>query len=549
MKIRTKLFLGNGLVLIIIIALAAVSYRSISTLIETSKWVDHTHEVIEKSNHLGKLLIDMETGQRGFLLTGEEEYLEPYAKGKRQFKKVMQEVKTLVGDNPEQVVRFEEVEELEAQWHQKTGDVEIAAREKINSNTGTHEEMMALVNRKTGKKTMDELRAKLDEIVKVEKDLMNVRAKAAEETASSSIYTSLIGASLGFIIGLVVAIWIVYSISQSLKKANNAIKAVAEGDLTLKVDKINNDEVGEMLTHLQRMVDKLHQTLMQISMASASITSASQQMNASSQQLSEGASEQASSAEEVSASMEQMAANIQQSSDNAQQTERISLKAAEDIREGSNVVNVTVTSMKEIANKISIIGEIARQTNLLALNAAVEAARAGEHGKGFAVVASEVRKLAERSQQAANEIDVLSKSSVSISEKSGKILEKIVPDIQTTSRLVQEISASSLEQNSGAEQVNSAVQELNKIIQNNAATAEEMAASSEELASQATLLEETISFFKLGNISRTLSSRIAPAKNTAPVHARKIKSSVAKANGLNLYMDEVAEDAEFERFR
>ncbi|MBO9703161.1 MAG: CHASE3 domain-containing protein [Sporocytophaga sp.] len=499
MKIRHQLFIGNGLVLIMIIALATVSYNSINSLIATSKWVDHTHEVIERANSLGKLLIDMETGERGFLLTGEEEYLEPYNEGKKRFKTVLNEVKQLVNDNPEQVARFEAVDNLEAQWHEKTGNVEISARRKINEGTASMDDLMVLINKKSGKQTMDQLRVKLEEIVKIEKGLMDKRTQESDETAATSISTSLIGATLGFIICLGVAIWIVLSISSSLKIANEAIKSVAEGDLSLKIDTNKKDEVGEMLKHLQEMVNKLNETLTFISTAAESISSASKQMSSSSQQLSEGATEQAASAEEVSTSMEQMTSNIQQSTQNAQETEKISLKATEDVSEGGKSVSMTVMSMKEIAQKISIIGEIARQTNLLALNAAVEAARAGEHGKGFAVVAAEVRKLAERSQQAAIEIDALSKTSVTIAEKSGKILELIVPDIQKTSRLIQEITASSNEQNSGAEQVNSSIQQLNRVIQNNAATAEEMAASAEELEAQAASLEETISFFNLGH--------------------------------------------------
>jgi methyl-accepting chemotaxis protein len=194
--------------------------------------------------------------------------------------------------------------------------------------------------------------------------------------------------------------------------------------------------------------------------------------------------------------MEEMVSNINQNSDNAIQTEKIALRASKDIDDSNAAVTITVDAMKKIADKISVIGEIAEKTDLLAINAAIEAARAGEQGKAFAVVAAEVRKLAESSQAAAKEIDELSKSSVRIADESGKLLQKIVPDIQKTATLVQEITASSLEQNSGASQINNAILQLNSVTQNNSAAAEEMSSSAEELASQAEQLSETISFFK-----------------------------------------------------
>ena len=208
--------------------------------------------------------------------------------------------------------------------------------------------------------------------------------------------------------------------------------------------------------------------------------------------------------------MEEMVSNIKQNADNAQQTEKIAVKSAEDAREGGRSVAEAVNAMKEIASKISIIEEIARQTNMLALNAAIEAARAGEHGKGFAVVAAEVRKLAERSQKAAGEINQLSASSVKVAEKAGEMLEKLVPDIQKTAELVKEISAASNEQNTGAEQINTALQQLEKVIQQNASAAEEMASTSEELSGQAEQLIGTIDFFQIEEAGRTAPARAKP---------------------------------------
>jgi methyl-accepting chemotaxis protein len=333
-------------------------------------------------------------------------------------------------------------------------------------------------------------------------------------------------------IAFFVAFWIITSVTRSISQAKAAIKSVAEGDLSIDIVNSSQDEIGELLDHLRNMVEKLKEVLTFVSTASDHIFSASTQMSATSQQMSQGSQEQAASAEQISSSMEEMVSNIQQNTDNAQQTEKTALKAAGDIQEGSKAVNQTVDSMKKIAEKISIIGEIARQTNLLALNAAVEAARAGDQGKGFAVVAAEVRKLAERSQAAASEINELSGSSVAIADKSGKLLDQIVPNIQSTAKLVQEISAASLEQNSGAEQVNNAVQQFNQVIQQNASASEEMATGAEELASQAEHLLEAISFFKISkdhgtnrNVlhkKRTTAASTASVKNTAPrLHGKR----------------------------
>jgi methyl-accepting chemotaxis protein len=222
--------------------------------------------------------------------------------------------------------------------------------------------------------------------------------------------------------------------------------------------------------------------------------------------MAQGSNEQAASAEEVSSSMEEMVANIQQNTDYAQETEKIAISSAKDVDEGSSAVNHTTRSMREIADKITIISEIARQTNILALNAAVEAARAGEHGKGFAVVAQEVRKLAEKSQTSAAEIDQLSKSSVSVAVNSEKLLRDIVPNIQKTAQLVQEISSSSMEQNSGAEQINKAIQQLNQVIQQNATTSEEMATASVELSRQAEDLIGMVGYFTVDINKETIHS-------------------------------------------
>jgi len=313
----------------------------------------------------------------------------------------------------------------------------------------------------------------------------------------------------------------------SMSELTSAADEIANGNLT--VDLRERSPQDKLIQALISMVAGLTRTVSEIRSIAGEVSAASQSISTASVEVSKGASSQAAAAEQASSSMEQMVSNIKQNADNAQQTDKIANKSAKDAQESGKSVLEAVSAMKEIANRISIIEEIARQTNLLALNAAIEAARAGEHGKGFAVVAAEVRKLAERSQKAAAEINQLSANTLKVSEKSGEMLDKLVPDIQRTAELVQEITAASKEQDTGAEQINKALQQLERVIQQNASASEEMASTTEELTGQSDQLVSALSFFHTGDEEGGRQRRPVSGKQGRPTPAAPGKA--AKPNG------------------
>ncbi|HUW42111.1 MAG TPA: methyl-accepting chemotaxis protein [Rectinemataceae bacterium] len=323
---------------------------------------------------------------------------------------------------------------------------------------------------------------------------------AIDVVESKADMTLIILCALGALMSIALGFFLSRSVTKPLTEAVALAGVIASGDLRTDVHERNLrrvDEIGALAKALSEMTSRLREIIASLQVSGANVNSGSQQISSTAQQLSQGAAEQAAAAEEVSSSVEEMGSTIKQNADNSNAAEGIARKSAADAQKGGGAVGDTVTAMRDIAGKIGIIEEIARQTNLLALNAAIEAARAGEAGKGFAVVASEVRKLAERSQTAAGEISELSARSVAVAEDAGRLIAAIVPDIQKTADVVQEISSASKEQSAGVEQIGKAVMQLDSVIQQNASASEEMASMAEELSGQSEQMAQALTYFKL----------------------------------------------------
>ncbi len=446
-------------------------------------------------------------------------------------------------------------------------DVERAwlreCEEHIKEFTSLFEnEMLPLLKADGSMEEIAKVDAKFDEIitglaVPVNKMVASIQAEnnAADALFDSTITqvfsVSIIVNILAVAIAIVFTIILVNLIAKPLAKGVTFAKEISEGNLlaTLEIDQ--KDEVGVLANALQEMVEKLKDIIGNVITGSDNIASASQQMSSTSQQLSQGANESAASVEQVSSTMEEMSSNIEQNSQNATHTEKISVLAYDGMKEMVNQSAQAVEANRTIADKIKIINDIAFQTNILALNAAVEAARAGEQGRGFAVVAAEVRKLAERSKIAADEIVSLSVKSLKLAEGVGKKMNDIMPEIEKTTRMVQEISAASAEQTNGATQINGAIQQMNTVTQQNASASEELSSSAEELASQAEQLKDIISFFQVERVSSAKHfSRVENVKKeVVKKHTYAVptkKSSIKNADGVELHLHD--NDHAFEKY-
>jgi methyl-accepting chemotaxis protein len=362
-----------------------------------------------------------------------------------------------------------------------------------------------------GEKRFGKARALLSRLTEMR--LQNAEGFAGQIQAAAGRTT---GWTIAVLVGLLVGggflgFLLARGITDPLRQVITVGEKIAQGDLRERVTVTRGDEVGKLQAAMGEMSQKLAQVLGEVVAGASAVSSASTQVASTAQSLSKGTSEQAACAEETTSSLEQMSASITQNVENSRQMEQMALKGSKDADESGKAVKETLAAMQTIAQKISIIEEIAYQTNLLALNAAIEAARAGEHGRGFAVVATEVRKLAERSQTAAQEIGGLATSSVQVAERSGQLLTELVPAIRKTAELVQEVAAASREQAAGVAQVNRAMTQVDQVTQRNASAAEELAATAEEMTAQAEALQQLMAFFRVGGTEEPGVRRPAPA--------------------------------------
>ncbi len=498
----------------------------------TAAAIDDRVSKADDANRLIKIFLDARKNEKEYIISHDEAY----------FTKVQKSVATI----------REQAADLKSRFTDKLNIDQIdGATQAVDRYWKEFQNFAKLLREQNTATTQ-----MLDSARKAEQICTEARAdqknKMVAEISASTTFV-VAGAAMALIIGIVFAVLITRAITVPIQMGVGFAQTIAKGDLNADMAVHQRDEIGQLADALREMVNKLREIVGEVSSAGENVASGSEELSASSESLSQGATEQAASVEEISSSMEEMAANIRQNADNAQQTERIAIQSAKDAESGGTAVTETVAAMKDIANKITIIEEIARQTNLLALNAAIEAARAGEHGKGFAVVAAEVRKLAERSGNAASEISELSTSSVAVAETAGQMLNKMVPDIRRTAELVQEIAAASNEQNTGADQINKAIQQLDQVVQQNASASEEMASTAEELSSQAEQLQATIAFFRLDTKPRKMQkpnhlpySEQRPQPHNAPAKPTATKS--AQGVKLALDMDHDDMDSEFERF-
>lgn len=529
LTIKTKLILNmaiNIAALVIITVIVWIADFNLSDL--QTQQVEHGNEAVE-------LAILSHAGETMYEIVATTIINHDYEEHRAEWEKVKKEALEKL-DRAEGIVETDS----EKKWL-KNAEAEI---EKFI--THYEKEMVPLLLRDdASREKVIELDNELDHYTRVFGENMHKVSEARNEASRQAdvefddamsallVQIGVIGFTLLVSVSFL-SMWLISSINAPLAKALAFVNRIAEGDLTTEIDYSSSDEVGKLIASVKEMAKRLNITISEIISGAESISGASEQVSESAQSVSHGSSQQAASLEETTASMEELSSTVEENSKNAKYTEEIALKAAQDATRGGGFVDESVNAMKKIAEKVSFVEEIAYQTNLLALNAAIEAARAGEHGRGFAVVASEVRKLAERSQDSAGEINTYATEGVSIAEKAGNAIGEILPAVKQTAELVIQIVNASEEQLTGIGQVNTAMLQLDGITQDNASSSEEMASIAEELANQAQQMQKLVAFFKVNGRGGTPSSATLQAEKQGSNGSNGRKDKVKKETGETL---------------
>jgi methyl-accepting chemotaxis protein len=517
--IARKLQLGFGLLVVLLAAVIWGSYVFFQLLVNNDGYY-RSHDVRLELQAVGLNVMDMEHRVLEYAFTGNEDVLESLPQRQAAFLESHARLNVLTAKYPREQALLQQLVELYQQKLLSHLEREMALRRDVGAGRVPLEQLVEYVKEDKGGKIMERM-SSASELLRQE--VLEQRRRLGEETDAQTLSVSRMLVT-GGVVGPMLAVLLAWVLSRSivrpLHEAVGLTGKLALGDLTTAIEVRGRDETARMMEGLREMVQRFGSVLGEVRGAVGSLSGASGQVAAAAQALSQGTSTQAASVEETTASLEQLSASISQNAETSKRLEAMAVKGAADAEESGLAVNETVAAMAAIAERTSIVEEIAYQTNLLALNAAVEAARAGEHGRGFAVVASEVRKLAERSQKAAKEIGGLAGRSVKVAERSGKLLKELVPSIRKTAELVQQVAAVSGEQASGVVQMNRAMVLVDQVTQRNASAAEELSSTAEELAAQAESLQQMMTFFRVVEAGRVTQPVHVPrpAPMPPPVH-------------------------------